>query len=124
MVQRFYGEDLNFKKAQQRFDNLRTENCSRRLGTAPSIADRMDKMEKILSLMNSPYEGESVSAAKLAIKLSKAWGIDLGLLQDPSIKQEKSLADRGVQSGSAHFFSSHVAEFTGSEMGRRTPHSL
>ena len=110
MVQSTYEENLNFKKVRQPFDDLRTENCSRGPEGVPSIADRMNKMEKILALVNSPYEGEALSAARLAIKLSRAWGIDLGLLQDSSVLQLKSVVDRGVQSGSGHFFSSHTVQ--------------
>ena len=78
MVQSIYEENLNFKKARQPFDDLRTENCSRGPEGAPSIADRMNKMGKILALMNSPYEGEALSAARLAMKLvgpgESTWG--------------------------------------------------
>ncbi len=89
-------------------NDLTTKDCS--LGSF-STAERINKLEKILALVNSPHNGEAMSAARMLMKLSKAWRIDLGLFRDPSGQKVETLVDGVVSSNSGHYFSPHVREY-------------
>ena len=108
MVRRNFREKMNSKEGHQPLDDLTTKDCS--LGSF-STAERINKLEKILALVNSPHNGEAMSAARMLMKLSKAWRIDLGLFRDPSGQKVETLVDGVVSSNSGHYFSPHVREY-------------
>jgi len=126
MVQRSFGEAMNWKKARQPLDDFAIENCSRGFERTLSTVERMTKMKKVLALLNSPYEGEAMSAAWMAMKLSQAWGIDVHGLQDLSGELVDNLLEIVAKSQSGHSFLSnavpddHLSEFSDPEFRRRT----
>ncbi|MGO9117262.1 MAG: hypothetical protein ACLQPD_06575 [Desulfomonilaceae bacterium] len=123
MVRRNFAEKMNSKKLQQPLDDLTTKDCS--LGSF-STAERINKMEKILALLNSPHEGEAMSAARMVMKLSHAWGIDVNRLRGLSGEPVDNLLEMVAQSDSGHFFSSHavptdhLSECSDPDIRRRT----
>ena len=108
MVRRNFREKMNSKEGHQPLDDLTTKDCS--LGSF-STAERINKLEKILALVNSPHNGEAMSAARMLMKLSKAWRIDLGLFRDPSGQKVETLVDGVVSSNSGHHFSPTCPEY-------------
>jgi hypothetical protein len=79
MVQRSFGEAVNWKKAHRPLDDFAVENCSHGSERTLSTVERMTKMKKVLALLNSPHEAEAMTAARMAMKLSRAWGIDVNV---------------------------------------------
>jgi hypothetical protein len=120
------GENMTSKKVHQPFDDTTTiDSAGGSEGTRVTI-ERIKKMGKILALINSPHEGEALAAARMAMKLVQAWGIDLPTLRFSSGDLVDNLLEKVAESGSSHFFSSytvqkhHVSECSDPEIRRRT----
>jgi hypothetical protein len=108
MVRRSFGEEMHSKKERQPLDEAKTTDDTRGSAGARSTIERMNKMEKILALVNSPHEGEALSAVRMVMKLSRDWGIDLGLLRSSFEEQGRALVDKIVQSSYGHSSASYA----------------
>jgi hypothetical protein len=107
MVRRNFGENFNSKTGEKQVDDSTTIDPAGGSSGIHSTIERINKIEKILALVNSPHEGEAVSAARMAMKLSRAWGIDLGLSRSPSGERVGTPADKVVYSGCGYSSSAH-----------------
>jgi hypothetical protein len=103
-----FGKEKNSKKFQPPLDDATTIDRSCGYGEARSTIERMNKMRKILALVNSPHEGEALTAARMVMKLSRAWGIDLGHLRGPTEELVENLLEKVVQSGHGRFSASQA----------------
>jgi hypothetical protein len=108
MVWRSIKEEVNSKKSGQPLDDFAVENCSHVSERILSTVERMTKMKKVLALLNSPHEGEAMSAARMVMKLSRAWGIDVNHLRGLSRELVDNLFEMVAKSESRHSFSSHA----------------
>ena len=118
---------MNWKKVQQTPEDLLMENCSCGSERILSTVEKMNKMRKVLALVNSPHEGEAMSAARMVMKLSQAWGLDVNRLLGLSGELVDNLLELVAESESGHFFSSHavptddLSECSHPESRRRNP---
>jgi hypothetical protein len=126
MVQRSFGEAMNWKEARQPLGDFAVENCSHGAERVLSTVERMAKMKKVLALLNSPHEGEAMSAARMVMKLSQAWGINVNGLRGLSGELVDNLLEMVAKSQSGHSFLSnaapddHLSEVSDPEFRRRT----
>jgi|GEM_PF-6832686 hypothetical protein len=126
MVCRSIKEEVNSKKALPPLGDFEVENCSHGAERMLSTVERMAKMKKVLALLNSPYEGEAMSAARMVMKLSQGWGIDVNGLRGLSGELVDNLLEMVAKSQSGHTFPSHAvrtdhtSEFSEPEFRRRT----
>ncbi|MGO9119713.1 MAG: hypothetical protein ACLQPD_19135 [Desulfomonilaceae bacterium] len=108
MAQMSFEENMNSRKVRQPLDYATSvHNSCGSEGTRVTI-DRIKKMEKILALVDSPYKGEALAAARMVLRLIHAWGIDLKSLQFSSGDLVDNLLKMVAQSRSEHFFAPHT----------------
>ena len=107
MAQTSFEENMNSRKVRQPLDDARSIDRSRGSEGTRVTIDRIKKMEKILALVDSPYEGEALAAARMVLRLIQAWGIDLQSLRFSSGDLVDSLLENVAKSSPENFSWSH-----------------
>ncbi len=108
MVQMGFEENMNSGKVRQPLDDATRINRSGESGGTRTTIERINKMKKILALVDSPCEGEALAAARTAVKLMHAWGIDLQSLRFSSGDLVNNFLEKVAKSGPENFSWSHI----------------